>query len=258
MNRVPLLLHGARDKDKHWLWRSICTGASWCTGPYILELMRPWQICIIRNMKKVKRPSVAGKKRTHQWFMAIMNNFLPRRLQMPCVTVNPFSWSDSERHPFSRVPKKRYAKCTWDDASIYIYCMPWLSLQLNDNGYYDLLQRSLPGGSPVMSRTVQEGSHVRLVSPSNIDNQHSCRTKSTVFVASHSWASAAQRLRILTKYKMCRAMKMTPKSETNALLWRENINHRCSRVCRFVAVAQKNSRAGRRPLSFVSQRSQTA
>lgn len=34
-----------------------------------------------------------------------------------------------------------------------------------------------------MSRTVQEGSHVRLVSPSNIDDQHTCRIKRTVFVA---------------------------------------------------------------------------
>lgn len=213
MNRVPPLLHGAGDKDKHGLWRSICTGASWCTGPYILELMRPWQICIIRNTKKVKRPSAAGKERTHQWFMAIMNNFLPRRLQIPCVTVNPFSRADSERHPFLRVPKKR--------CQVHIgWCMLcYGSAYINWNEYYyhyyyNYYKRSLPGGSPVVSRTVQQGSHVRLVSPSNIDDQHTCETKrKRVFVVLHNWPSAA--LRILTKYKICRGMKMTPTSEIN-------------------------------------------
>lgn len=40
--------------------------------------------------------------------------------------------------------------------------------------------RSLPGGSPVMSRTVQQGAHVCLVSPSNVDDQHACETKNRV------------------------------------------------------------------------------
>lgn len=33
-------------------------------------------------------------------------------------------------------------------------------------------QWSLPGGCPVMPCTIQQGAHVCLVSPSNIDHQH--------------------------------------------------------------------------------------
>lgn len=35
----------------------------------------------------------------------------------------------------------------------------------------------LPGGSPVMSCTVQQGAHICLVSPSNVDHQHACETR---------------------------------------------------------------------------------
>lgn len=36
---------------------------------------------------------------------------------------------------------------------------------------------SLPGGSPVMSCAVQQGAHISLVSPCNIDHQHACERR---------------------------------------------------------------------------------
>lgn len=56
---------------------------------------------------------------------------------------------------------------------MYIFYYPALHLP------FEIKEKewSLPGGSPVMPRTVQQGAHVRLVSPSNVDDQHACETK---------------------------------------------------------------------------------
>lgn len=68
--------------------------------------------------------------------------------------------------------------------NLFIVCMVYIVyLNINRHKCSHLVSRggtlfwmekcSLPGGSPVVPRTVQQGTHVRLISPSHIDHQHS-------------------------------------------------------------------------------------
>lgn len=101
---------------------------------------------------------------------------------------------------------------------------------------------SLPGGSPVMSRTVQQGSHVRLISPSNIDNQHTCRTKTEEFLSCYTTDPVQrndyafwQNTKCAEAWKWCQRVRQMWNCDGNIYPCC------CGRVCWFKAAALKNT-----------------